>query len=147
MTPTKPKFNAFLFKGPKQYYHTFMDPLIKAEAAPLKSYCALEDILHILFPLFELFPSTPGKWTAASSCPDLTKPWSPGSEGEVADLLNYLVHKVDQLVDSGTFKRSRWWTSVHAVQAVGDAGGGAAQILYSYPPVTRLIPLSSLLQV
>ncbi|EGO29505.1 hypothetical protein SERLADRAFT_433485 [Serpula lacrymans var. lacrymans S7.9] len=171
--PTKPKFNAFLFKGPKQYYHTFMDPLIKAEAAPLKNYCALEDMLHILFPLSELFPSTPGalpqenplftafeclqqeglyssdlgKWTAASSCPDLTKPWSPGSEGEVADFLNYLVHKVDQLVDSGTFKRSRWWTSVYAVQAVGDAGGRRRPDLVlisssdtSYPP--KLPPAS-----
>ncbi|EGO02486.1 hypothetical protein SERLA73DRAFT_69991 [Serpula lacrymans var. lacrymans S7.3] len=91
--PTKPKFNTFLFKGFKQYYHTFMNHLIKAEAAPLKSYCALEDMLHILFPLSELFPSTPGAlpqenplFTAFKclrhSCPDLTKPWSPGSEEE-----------------------------------------------------------------
>ncbi|EGO22648.1 hypothetical protein SERLADRAFT_440668 [Serpula lacrymans var. lacrymans S7.9] len=171
--PTKPKFNTFLFKGPKQYYHTIMDPLIKAEAAPLKSYCAIEDMLHILFPLSELFPSMPGalpqenplftafkclrqgglyssesgKWTAASSCPYLTKPWSPGSEGEVADFLNYLVHRVDQLVDSGTFKRSRWWTSAYAVQAVGDAGGKRRPDLIfisssdtSYPP--KLPPAS-----
>ncbi|EGO28326.1 hypothetical protein SERLADRAFT_405909 [Serpula lacrymans var. lacrymans S7.9] len=131
-----------------------MDPLIKAEAGPLKSYCALEDMLHILFPLSELFPSMLGALTQKNPLLTAFKclqqeglylsesgKWSPGSEGEVADFLNYLVHKVDPLVDSGTFKSSRWWTSVYAIQAVGDAGGRCRPDLVlisssntSYPP-------------
>ncbi|EGO18841.1 hypothetical protein SERLADRAFT_443810 [Serpula lacrymans var. lacrymans S7.9] len=144
---THPKFSGFAIKGPtQQYFHRFMDPLLKKEATPLKAYCALEDLLPVIFPLSHIFTGQYGikamlynmlvllhdagyystkdrSWTTMSGCPDFTKPWSPGSEDECAAFLNNIVLKVYSALPSTETASLRWWTAANSVRSVEDGGG------------------------
>ncbi|EGN98096.1 hypothetical protein SERLA73DRAFT_74341 [Serpula lacrymans var. lacrymans S7.3] len=125
---THPKFSGFIMKGPKQYFHRFMDPLLKKELHPLKpTYCTLEDFLSVIFPLSHIFTgyysSGDSFWTTTSGYPDVTKPWSSGAEEECATFLNNIVLKVDSALPSGTAAALRWWTAANSVHSVEDGGG------------------------
>ncbi|EGO04233.1 hypothetical protein SERLA73DRAFT_67941 [Serpula lacrymans var. lacrymans S7.3] len=58
-----------------------------------------------------------------SSCPDFTKPWSPGLEDECAAFLNNIVLKVYSALPSTATASLRWWTAANSVCSVEDGSG------------------------
>ncbi|EGO30172.1 hypothetical protein SERLADRAFT_404465 [Serpula lacrymans var. lacrymans S7.9] len=108
---THPKFSGFAIKGLMQNF--------------IGQYGTKAMLYNMLVLLHDAgYYSTKDKsWTTMSSCPDFTKPWSPGLEDECAAFLNNIVLKVYSALPSTATASLRWWTAANSVCSVEDGSG------------------------